>query len=263
MTRAHASALSGCAARLRLIREAEGQPASRRRLLPETGIAEEPMSIAFFLCDQAWMNQRGWWNSYTKKWNGNPPRWYIQDGCKPVKLFEVPRGMKPEAYVSRVIDLLEDDQIATLHIACHGDYGTLRLGNGLTIDSVGAFEELRPHFDQPRGMIKIYACGVASETSVEGNCTLQDRSNCDVPGTFTGRLDGRGYGLLKAMANLTGASVQAAVNATRNFAPYFFNFNGELTVWFYPDVFPANRNQKTQNQADFIKLDYNEKGRVQ
>src|SRR5262249_14582019 len=96
---------------------------------------------------------------------------------------------------------------------------------------------------------------------------------CDVPmqGTWSPATPGTGYQLVKALANVTQAAVQAGIDVGANFVPWFFTFTCR-TVWVYPDN-ADTENKFTQDggllgagrllkPTDFIQLTYNGKGNL-
>lgn len=180
--------------------------------------------------------------------------------------------------VDRIIEMVTDNKVKInlLRICCHGETGQLYLGNrpkGIQIEMLEPFRKLKPHFATGPGArreIKIHACGVASDTPVgadprvltcvrEGKCSVNDLHI--VPGTFKhpsqmkrswiaelfgGKEHKRGLEFMEAIAELTGASVQAAINVQSADLTY----RGP-TIFVFP---PPG--------GGFVELDYDNSGQM-
>jgi hypothetical protein len=127
--------------------------------------------------------------------------------------------LPPEVELQTVVQMILDakrpaEKITRLALYAHGNFGMVLLpgrnANPLKFlmrATASIFAPLRPHFHPFQRMIQIYACGVASDTSIE------DWKGNEVPGSFKGDGKGVGYLMMKELATLTGCTVQAYVSA--------------------------------------------------
>jgi hypothetical protein len=177
-----------------------------------------------------------------------------------IKKLIVSSKAPPDTCMRQVVNVLGGDRIATLHIFCHGDSGYLELGQGLPMEYVSGgganFERLKGHFSWPEGVIKIYGCGLASDTITHLHDTTADPKNnldANIPGTFSRPPNGRGYWFCKGAANAAGVPVQAGIDPVNGCAPYF-TFKGQRTLYVYPDV--AVRKDPRIDVADYVVICY-------
>ncbi len=126
-----------------------------------------------------------------------------------IRHFTVQRTDSIPVIAQRIRSVAGSDLIETLYLCAHGNSGYLQLGTGLTTATAMSFSVLRGRFDF-MGMIQIHGCGVASSTSITAPGGTVEHPVV-VPGTFTG--SGMGLELLRALADSTGALVEAAINA--------------------------------------------------
>lgn len=194
------------------------------------------MKVSFFLMDRIWATSGPWFNVASNAFDDRvgPIAHAKERGRRSLSLLVDPAEM-PEDYIPEVVQKVAGDDLATLHIAAHGDSGELRLGKGLKYEWLGAFEGLRACFPREgwaEKVIKIYGCAVAGDARMSASRCTPTRG-CP-RGVFSGRADAKGYRFLSTLATITGAAVQASMDFTPNFAPYFFSFQGTRTVHFYP-----------------------------
>lgn len=216
------------------------------------------MNVEFFLMDGRWFAQKHY-NPTTGKGDAPSPQNFVSSSHYQVKQYIVDLSENCGDYVQRVISTLKGDKIAVLHIAGHGDSGSIELGQGMKYEWVGAFAALKPHFrPEPwaERVIKIYACGLASASSIQGSGPGLR------PGTMNWRQNdsrnyqSKGYQFLKTLANVTGIPVMASVHPLPNTPPYF-KFEGQ-TVYVYPDM---PHDGVTTFSSDFAQMNFDGNGR--
>jgi hypothetical protein len=132
----------------------------------------------------------------------------------PVRQFRCSTSDSVAAIAQRIRSEAGSAQLSDLYLCAHGNSGYMQLGQGLTVSNAYGFNVLHGRFES-MGIIHIHGCGVGSDTSVTGGGSVS-APTC-VPGTFGGDQLGRshagaGYELLRALANHTGAWVEAALN---------------------------------------------------
>ena len=171
------------------------------------------------------------------------------------------KGLGIDSYVDVLIGHLSRQRLRLnrLVLAAHGNAGELFLAKGLRLENAGFLAPLRKWFaDRPgtERLVQIFGCGVASSTPVDIRTLAKtspprrDASYYDEYGrpvrVFTGNpkfdivmtqgkftANGQGMTFLRAIAECTGAAVQAPVHMESNFPPYFRYELG--SVWVYPD----------------------------
>jgi hypothetical protein len=140
---------------------------------------------------------------------------------------EVPKGYEFPSTVSKVIHHLRqvNYRILQLKILTHADSGSMFLGKTLHEDNIWPAGWLKDFFAAPSYGIQLLGCGVASDTRV-----VDDRGNHHW-GTFRGK-NGRGYRLMRKLAEATGQPVEAGIHFQVNDAR--FELEGRC-VRVYPD----------------------------
>jgi hypothetical protein len=203
------------------------------------------MSVDVYLMDTPWVFQDRF-DPITGKHGGNAPNPLL---CIPptAKRVLVGGGRTVVDMVEAIKDALgpletlaPNQMLATLIIGSHGLPGKMFIGTGLDRYSAGAFGDLRPYFQPYHGCIRLHGCGVASDQALVADptvckvnplgCKLGWRGSWSATSNSTDN----GYQLLKALANVTGQPVQAAIDVQSNVFPDFFKFQG-LTVYVNPD----------------------------
>ena len=194
-----------------------------------------------------------------------------------IRVLVDPRDYMDDA-VKNVQNALGDKKIGFLIIGGHGDAGEVQIGKGLRLENAGEFRPLRDQFDTYRRVIKIYGCGVISDTPLRADPDLCKKIplSCGVPmrGYWSPTFNpGKGYQMVKALANVTQAPVQAQVNVGENFYPDFFTFVGR-SIYVYPDDAATEKRYTSDSgflglgdsyrvkHNDFCTIDYDASGNV-
>jgi hypothetical protein len=231
------------------------------------------MSVDVYLMDQRWVFQYRY-DPINRKFSSNAPNPTLQVPNGAVQVMVGPTDDMQQV-VQNVRIAVGGQKIGILNIGGHGDAGVVKLGRGLRFDNAGAFADLHDSFDTYKRVIKIFGCGVASDTDlVSSDAACQGFAKaCGVAmvGTWSPTNAGKGYQLMKALANVTGASVQASVHVGSDFVPWFFNFTTR-TILVYPDdrdtaakylqnggVLSTSRLIK---HGDYVELTYDGKGNL-
>jgi hypothetical protein len=126
-----------------------------------------------------------------------------------IRHFRIQTTDSIQVIAQRIRSVAGSDSIETLYLCAHGNSGYLQLGTGLSSTTAPPFSLLNGRFGS-MGFIQIHGCGVASTTSITAPGGTVEHPLV-VPGTFTG--SGLGLELLRTLANLTGALVEAAIHA--------------------------------------------------
>lgn len=214
------------------------------------------MSTTLCFLDKRWNDEPNRFNTETGRTDGKPPTHYAPG---PWWLCSGAYGI--DDYVDVLVGYLKRNtlRLNRLVLAAHGNAGQLFLGAGLTLENAGFLAPLREWFASRAGaerVVQIFGCGVASSTTVDvwriakTNPPRRDQSYFDqygrpvvivtgnprfdivmVQGKFTE--NGQGMTFLRAIAECTGAAVQAPIHMESNFPPYFRYELG--SVWVYPN----------------------------
>jgi hypothetical protein len=112
-----------------------------------------------------------------------------------------------------------------VRLAGHGNSGRMQFAEGLTKDNADAFEALAPYLtaDAYKTGLELHGCGVASSSNVAGAGSISHPA-C-VPGT-AGK--GKGYDLLKALAEATNRNAAAGINC--QYADSDWKFEGPYMI---------------------------------
>jgi hypothetical protein len=232
------------------------------------------MSVDVYLLDQRWVFQERW-DPILQRMSKTAPNPLLQVPDNAVKVL-VAATEDMEQAVNEVLKALGNNKIGILHIGSHGNPGDVHIGTGLGLENAGLLGKLKPAFDPYKRVIKIFGCGVASDTPLlpaPGLCNVVPRPVCEagMVGTWSPTVSGTGYQFVKALANVSQAAVQAAIDVGANFVPWFFTFTCR-TVWVYPDDEATEKKfthsggwfgtDQLVKHNDFCRLTYNGKGHL-
>jgi hypothetical protein len=181
-----------------------------------------------------------------------------------------------DAAVNQVQGVLGQRKLGSLFIGAHGNPGIVHIGKGLKLENAGSFGSLRDNFDPYKRVIKIMACGVMSDTPLRPNPDLcknlpvEQRfpETCAKPwlGNWSANYNpGMGYQLVKALANMTHAPVQASIHVVDTVYPDYFIYKTQ-TVYIYPDDDATQekyfKDDTLIKHNDFCTLDYDPNGNL-
>jgi hypothetical protein len=161
------------------------------------------------------------YNKITNVCRPMPPR--LTDAAGTVERDVCSIFLQPGVAMESVVQLIfgakrPTETMAKLVLYSHGNNGMVLLGGqepeylgkALAERNANAFAVLRPHFHPLQRVIKIFACGVASDTSIV------DAKGNPVQGTFKGDGKGIGYLMIKKLASVTDCPVEANINQELN-----------------------------------------------